>query len=142
MIGRLVGRGAAVAGRTALGGLVGGPLGAVAAGAGPAVYRGGKAMAGKKGTLKAATMGMQTNALRNSAFLRTHPRLANTTGFMSRHPVATAAGIYTAGSAYHQLPGAQKSRRNQSDRYLRRVRQHQQSTALARLVGSSTGAYA
>lgn len=62
--------------------------------------------------------------------------------FVRRHPYATlglAAGPgYGAVSGFRNLPGAERSRRNQEDPYLRRIRTQQQSTLFARSMGGMT----
>lgn len=160
MIGRAVKGIGKVALKGAVGGVVAGPVGAaVAVGAKP-IRKGVQTAAFKRRAnrriasasvlddkrkqygLKAATTRMHAKALHNSGFLKSHVGLANATGFMARHPYMTAGLAYGVGSSYNRLPGSNRSRGNQNDPYLRRIRSHQQSTALSRLVGSSTGAYA
>lgn len=132
-----------VAGKGTVGGLAFGPVGAaVAMGAKP-VRKGIAGAARNKGRLKDATMGLHSSAM-ETPFMQSHNKIAGATGFMARHPVitGTAVGAQVLGVSTGMGSSSYASKRNQNSAYLRRVRDHQQSSSLSRLVGSSTGAFA
>lgn len=123
--------------RTAAGAVLGGPLGAAAGFASPSIIRGGKAtIRGAKATRR----GMKSVADQTSEMVAdSRFRNSRVAGAIGRHPFRTALGVATVGSIHSRTPGSINSTRNQNDPYLRRIRSHQQSSALTGLVGNSMG---
>lgn len=58
------------------------------------------------------------------------------------HPYRTMAGASVAIPMYQGLPGPQRSRQNQDDATLRRIRAHQASSGLTGVMPKSIGGYA
>lgn len=71
--------------------------------------------------------------------LRKNPKLFKAGHFAARHPIMVPSAMFSASMGYRNAPGSNRSRRNQADPYLRRIRAHQQSSAITGLMGNSMG---
>lgn len=97
------------------------------------------------GRLLTDARSMMPGAMAGAKKLGSRKAIAASRGgqFVKRHPYGTAALAMGPGygmvSFSRNRPGAQRSRRNQNDYYLRRVRSGQQSNLLARSMGGMTG---